>query len=194
MHYIWEKRDVYLNVAKAPSFLAPGDTEHSRLCIAMATCSDEREISLLCTGSWQLPASTGAGEAACTSAKAEVDNGDIILNSKKANSLCSGSMRSWKTAAQRLHCGLTLGSATYLTPPSKARPAAAWSSPGTPEPFLPLPPQRRGSCNSLHATRDRGLLSWDTEGTFHSKTHRAAQSWKEGAAAPIHARVLSSVS
>lgn len=91
------------------------------------------------------------------------DNGDIILNSKKGNSSCSGSMRSWKTATQRLHWGLTLGSATYLTPPSKARPAAAWSSPGPPEPFLPLPPQRRGSCKSVHATRDKGWLSWDID-------------------------------
>lgn len=45
MRYIREKGDVYLNVAKAPSFLAPGDPERSRLCIAMATCSDERESS-----------------------------------------------------------------------------------------------------------------------------------------------------
>lgn len=35
--YIREKRDVYLDVAKAPSFLAPGDPERSRLRIAMAT-------------------------------------------------------------------------------------------------------------------------------------------------------------
>lgn len=47
MHCIWEKRDVYLNVAKAPSFLAPGDPECSRLCIAMATCSYVRETALL---------------------------------------------------------------------------------------------------------------------------------------------------
>lgn len=41
--YMREKGAVYLNVAKAPSFLAPGDPERSRLCIAMATCSDERK-------------------------------------------------------------------------------------------------------------------------------------------------------
>lgn len=86
-----EKGAVYLNVAKAPSFLAPGDPERSRLCIAMATCSDEREreiSALLSTGSWQLWAHTGAGGAACASAKAGVDEGDVIPNSEEANSLC----------------------------------------------------------------------------------------------------------
>lgn len=88
--YMREKGAVYLNVAKAPSFLAPGDPERSRLCIAMATCSmRERDISaLLSMGSWQLWAHTGAGRAACASAKAEVDEGDIIPNSEEANSLC----------------------------------------------------------------------------------------------------------
>lgn len=47
VHYVREKRDVYLSVAKSPSFLVPGDPERSRLCIAMATCYDERD--LLCS-------------------------------------------------------------------------------------------------------------------------------------------------
>lgn len=37
-------RDVYLNVARAPLFLAPGDPEHSRLYVTIATSSDERDL------------------------------------------------------------------------------------------------------------------------------------------------------
>lgn len=124
MHYIWEKRDVYLNVAKAPSFLAPGDPECSRLCIAMATCSyvceREREIALLYSAQHRIVTAADrhwAGGAACVSSKAKVDNGDIVSNPENANGLCRVSTRSWKTAARFPCCRLRPGTATCPRPP-----------------------------------------------------------------------------
>lgn len=82
MRCVREKRDVYLNVAKAPSFLVAGDPERCRLRIAMATCYGEGD--LLCSApAVAATAHAGAGGAARASAKAGGHEADLALELRR---------------------------------------------------------------------------------------------------------------
>lgn len=138
--YIREKGDVFLDVAKAPSFLAPGDPERSRLNIAMATCYNKRELTLLCSAcgcsSWWTHAGTG-GEAP-TSAKGGAVKWDIVLNSRRESRLLKRQHKKETRVQDSMRSSpwLTLTLATWPMT-GKARPATGSQVWRIPEPVVP---------------------------------------------------------